>query len=634
MASWPGFTVREQQTLMALAVSEAFQNNSLAVIEAGTGTGKTLAYLLPALISRKKTIVSTGLINLQEQIFQKDLPFIRRYFGGMFTTALLKGRTNYLCLRKLKSLMDKEKSLFARNKVQKALNALISWSESTIAGDRAEIEPLIKAQITWDRLSSSSDECLGQACRYHSDCFLTKARRAAQAADLVLVNHHLFMADLSLKGRGGQLLPEWEAAVFDEAHLLEGVATSHFGYSLSSRELIDLVREIMKAATLWECIAQYDDEIFNYQTQCDMLFTFFKDFDSLSELYQDEQPEWNDKFKKYLKSLRNTTLNLADLVLEADTRQNETDDLSVLQKRLEQTAGTMEFLAAHSDPNYVYQAESSHTNVTIQALPLEVGPYLTDLTQIDKTVIMTSATLSSSGSFRYFQKGLGLREDSRCLSLPSSYDYPGRTLLYVPKHLPEPSTWSRNFGDRVIPEIEKLLNITQGRALVLFTSLRNMTQAYNELQSRIQYPLLVQNQMGRSQLLAKFAGTINSVLLATMSFWQGVDVPGESLSAVIIDKLPFPRPDTPLVKAKNKLIDDRGGSSFREYSLPEATLSLKQGVGRLMRQETDQGLLVILDGRLHTKNYGRSIFKSLPPSPVTADIEQVSRFFANNMLNV
>ncbi|MDR1577119.1 MAG: ATP-dependent DNA helicase [Deltaproteobacteria bacterium] len=614
---------------MAEEVTKAFQNSSLAIIEAGTGTGKTLAYLLPALLSGKKTIISTGLLNLQEQIFHKDLPFIREYFGGDFQVALLKGRSNYLCLRKMDAIQRKKVNLFTSPQDKEAFNDLVEWSYVSATGDKSEIESQIRSFIKWENLSSSTDDCVGQNCRHFKQCFSLKARKNAQNADLVLINHSLFMSDISLRDEElGQILPDWMAAVIDEAHLLESVATKHFGYSTSNVELMNLSREIVKAAEIWPALERFEDEIHAFSFHCDQLETFFEPFDSEIDLYREDQV-WNEKFAGFLSLLKRQARSIADMVVNADMAQTETDDLGVLANRLERVARIVGFIGDHDQSEFVYQADGGGKRVTIQALPMNVAPYLANhLTKIEKTVILTSATLSANGSFRYFQNGLGVDENVPCLSLDSTYDYQGRTLLYIPKHLPAPDEGSKAFSLGIISEIEKVVNLSQGRALVLFTSYFQMKQAYEALNGRLPWRLLLQNQFSRSRLLAEFSKDIHSVLLATSSFWQGVDVPGESLTTVIIDKLPFPRPDRPLIKARSSLLKKNGGNPFKEYSLPETTLTLKQGLGRLMRHEADQGLMVILDNRIWTRYYGRSILKSLPPSPVTSNLADVAKFFA------
>ncbi|MDR1085947.1 MAG: ATP-dependent DNA helicase [Deltaproteobacteria bacterium] len=634
LAQWPEFTSRETQTRMAEAVSQAFQDRSLAVIEAGTGTGKTLAYLLPAILSRKLTIISTGLLNLQEQIYKKDLPFIRQYFGGQFKVAILKGRSNYLCLKKLANL-KKKVNLFTKTQALETFRSLEDWAGASATGDRTEIEHKIKEHIPWENLSSSQDDCTGQNCQHLKKCFSAAARRIAQQSDLVLVNHHLFMADLSLKEEGiGQILPAWEAAVFDEAHLLEAVATAHFGFSLSNTVLFNLGRELVTAAGLSSLISEYEDDIKNFISTCERLDIYFKDLKGETELYTPDKPGWNLEFQTFLSELRFKCDCLTQIVEEADLQQNQSDELTGLTKKLDRAAKAMKFLADYGDSNFVYQAERQKKQVTISALPLRVGPYLSEqLTRTDKTIIMTSATLSTNGSFKYFQKGLGIDEKTSCYLMPSSYNYPGRTLLYLPAHLPAPNEDLKGFAAAIIDEIEKIVNLSRGRTLVLFTSNYLMNNTFEALRRRLTWPLLVQNQMSRAKLLDEFKHDINSVLMATSSFWQGVDVPGESLSTVIIDKLPFPQPERPLVKGRTKMITESGGNFFKEYFLPEATLTLKQGLGRLMRKENDQGLLAILDHRLLTKFYGKDILKSLPPSPRTSSIDEVARFFENKMVN-
>jgi ATP-dependent DNA helicase DinG len=620
---------------MAEAVENAFKSNSLLVVEAGTGTGKTLAYLLPAIMSGKQTVISTGLLNLQDQIYNKDLPFIERYFGGKFNVTLLKGRHNYLCLWKMWSLRRRKVHLFTDPKVEKAFDALTDWSKKTNSGFKEEIYKEIKRQIAWEDVSADGDDCLGQRCRRQKECFVAKARKAALGADLILVNHHLFMADLALKDDlAGQVLPNWEAAVLDEAHMLESVATDYFGYSISNYYLRHLTEDIEKAADVWPTLGRHEDKIIDLSKYCDLLETFFPDLKGEKELFFDKNEPWNTNFRTYLTELMDIAFNVADKIDEADAEQAQSEELGALSKKLKRVVGALRFLAGNLDPQFVYQAQAVKKRLTISALPLNVGPFLKDhLTESGKTVVMTSATLSANGNFKYFQKSLGVSNSSKCLNLPSPYDFATKTLLYIPKHLPVPNENVEIFWEAMIPEVEKLLTLSQGRALVLFTSTAKMMSSYEALKDSLPFTILVQDEKPRNELLAEFKADVNSVLFATASFWQGVDVPGESLTSVIIEKLPFTTPNKPIQKARERLLIRQGSNYFKEYSLPEATLKLKQGVGRLIRHENDRGVLAILDNRLWNKNYASSIQNSLPASPKTTKIEDVANFLGVKLVS-
>jgi ATP-dependent DNA helicase DinG len=642
MGAWPEFTPREQQIQMAEEVARAFENNAIAVIEAGTGTGKTLAYLLPALLSGKRTVVSTGLLNLQEQIYEKDLPFIRDFFGLKFTVALLKGRSNYVCLTKVHNLKNKRKTLFTDKKRQRAYEVFFSWAQSAVSGERKEIEAKIRKYFSWDSVASNADDCKGNRCERLKDCYVAKARKFAQNADVILINHHLFMSDLSLRiGQGNQILPDWQAAVVDEAHMLEEAATAHFGYSVSEAELGSLMTEIEKAAQIYAELDKYNDKIKEFIGECSLLSINLDPSNELNEaklIYDDDESKINEQIEKYLQNLAEKAVILYEKIDRADQSQTDNEELAGLGKRLLKAAETFAFIGSHKDPNYVYQVEredNKRQSLLLSAIPLDVGPYLRDeLTNVaDKPVIFTSATLSSQGNFKFFLKSLGIDEKAYCLSLPSPYDFANRTLLYVPKHLPSPVEDKGGFELAIVPEIQKLLLLSQGRALVLFTSTEVMKRTYQGLKGQVPFNLLVQGEMSKEEILKEFSSDVHSVLLATVSFWQGVDVAGESLSSVIIEKLPFPRPNLPINVVRKRLLDlVDAGAYFWKYCLPLAIIKLKQGVGRLIRREDDKGLLAILDNRIWFKSYSKSVFKSLPSSPKTALIDDVAKFFDDQMI--
>jgi len=611
---WPAFEPRPGQLAMALEVGRAFQEDDFALVEAGTGTGKTLAYLLPALLSGKKTVVSTGLKNLQDQIFEKDLPFIRRFFGEGFRSARLKGRENYLCLHFLKRALA-QMSLWPTLEAAD-LKQVAEAVPGAAGGDRAEFTFLSENSGLWAEISAPAERCLGQRCPEFKDCFLWRARREAAAADLVLVNHHLFMADLAVRAGGfGEVLPAWEAAVFDEAHLLEEAATSFFGRSISSGALAALSRDLGRVAA---GPAKPLAEIFSRQAEA-LGQSFCQES---KELWAEGDSE-NEPFRDFLLNFHHDALALAHLLKAQDGA-----DPAALAVRLETVAADLLFLGEAQDREFVYQAERQGRRLTLSALPLKVSRHLAEtLLNTGRTLVFTSATLSAGGDFSYFKDRLGLWPEIEGLVVDSPFDYQGRTLAYIPAHLPDPR--APDFPEAMAEEVEKLLILSRGRALVLFTSYKNMTYAAGHLSGRLPWPLLVQGQMGRAAILDEFTRRTDSVLLATHSFWQGVDVPGESLSAVIIEKLPFPRPDQPLVKARCALLSEEGRRPFWDYSIPAAALTLKQGLGRLLRQSRDQGLLAILDSRLLKSNYGPKLLKSLPPAPRTSNLAEVAEFFKN-----
>ena len=622
-SSWSGYEGRPGQLTMALEVARAFEDSDFALVEAGTGTGKTLAYLLPALMSGRKTVVSTGLKNLQDQIYDKDLPFIRRYFGDNFRAARLKGRENYLCLYYLKKSLAQ--GLLFPGEDSRLFRRLAEEASGARQGDRAEFAFLPDDWPLWGEVSAPAERCLGQRCPDFGDCFLWKARREAQGADLVLVNHHLFMADLAVRRAGfGEVLPEWEAAIFDEAHLLEEAATSYFGRVLSSGSLISLKRDLERVLGLLSLTVSAPikplAEVFGRQAE------------ALGQSFYRRPGEWElwaegdreaGPLRDFLVNFHHDALALAEH-LKGPARDNE--ELAPVLSRLLEAAGNMIFLAEGGDREYVYQAERAGRRLTLAAFPIKVARQLSEgLINTGRPLVFTSATLSNGGDFTYFKERLGLWPEVAGLVVESPFDYQGRTLAYIPDKMPMPA--SSDFPEAVAAEVERLINLSRGRALVLFTSHRNMNFVAAKLRERVSWPILVQGEAGRAATLETFTRQTSSVLLATHSFWQGVDVPGESLSAVIVEKLPFPRPDRPLVRARSQLMEEEGRDSFMDYYIPEAALTLKQGLGRLMRQSRDQGLLAVLDVRLLKKGYGKKLLKTLPPSRRTSDLNEVADFF-------
>ena len=618
--AWPGYETRPGQITMAQEVARAFQEDDIALIEAGTGTGKTLAYILPALLSGKKTVVSTGLKNLQDQIFDKDIPFIQKYFGDNFRVALLKGRENYLCRRLLKAATA-QRVLFSQ-KEEELLDEIQKWVMKTLTGDRAELKN--EGGLLWAELSSPSDKCQGQRCQYFDECFLWQARRKAAAADLVLVNHHLFMADLAVRQGGfGEVIPEWEAAIFDEAHLLEEAATSYFSRSISSLGLKALRRDIEALAhhKAFQGLSGLNQLVQIFARQTDAFNLFYQNITEL-ELWQDKDPEAGP-LNDFLLNFYHDSLALALKIKEAAQKD---EDLLALNRRLFEYAENLLFLAEASDRNYVYQAERQKQRLTLAALPINVSAPLSELLiNSGRTLVFTSATIATGRNFDYFKERLGLWPETEGLSVESPFNYANQTITYLPKHLPSPK--EESFLEKISLEIEKILEITQGRSLVLFTSYRSLDYVAQKLRAKVGWPVLVQGEMNRPDILACFTKDIHASLMATHSFWQGVDVPGQSLSAVIIEKLPFPRPDRPLIKARSLALEEEGRDSFLEYFIPEAALTLKQGLGRLMRKADDAGLLAILDGRLTKTGYGKKLLKILPPSPQTTDLTAVAEFF-------
>jgi len=621
-SSWADYEYRLSQIDMAEKVNHAFEEDDIVLIEAGTGTGKTLAYLLPALLSKRKTVVSTGTKNLQEQIFDKDIPFVRRHLGRGFKAACLKGRENYLCLYRYKSFIREPGFILAGETV--FFDTLRRWAETTLTGDRAELADLPDEFLTWSDLSAPGDRCLGGKCPDFKECFLQKARRNAAAADLVVVNHHLFMADLAVRGKGyGEVIPSYEAVIFDEAHQLEEVATQYFGLSVSSWRLAELNRDASRALLrAKKMTAGLNKALTLIKHQADSLARNFFPREGEFELWTEDDPVM-DRLRRFGAEVVVGLDNIASRI-EAAAKQDE--ELEALALRARNISSELSFITDGRDSGYVYWAERRPAGVFLRASPIEVGPFLQEkLYARGLPLVFTSATLAAEKSFNYFKERLGILPEAEGFILDSPFDFHHQALFYVPRNMPSPL--SDQFLDALTSEIEQLLNLSRGRAFVLFTSYRNLNYVAERLPERLTWSCLIQGQAPRSVLLNRFREETDSVLLATQSFWQGVDVPGESLSAVIIDKLPFSPPERPLVKARMEKLRQEGFDPFINYQVPEAIITLKQGLGRLIRTRTDHGLLAVLDTRIVTRHYGKKFLGSLPPSPLIRNQNQISDFF-------
>ncbi|MDR2459378.1 MAG: ATP-dependent DNA helicase [Deltaproteobacteria bacterium] len=640
---WTSFEPRSSQQEMFLEAARAFKSGDISLIEAGTGTGKTLAYLLPAIISKKKTIVSTGLKNLQEQIYEKDLAFIRENFNVDFKATILKGRDNYLCLRAYHILKKRFDDVVAPTEDHFSFKELSRWIDHTESGELDELSSFIKLVNPFDRLFSKSDTCMGQTCKYSAQCFLNQARKKAKDASIILVNHHLFLADLVIRNNQSQvsILPEWDAVIFDEAHLLENIATQYFSFNFSAKDFLNLLygftqlidrakSSILTSEDAKEKLENIVPIIEDASGYASILLNNYQNKSEEQRLWPfKDESEWDDKSKKFKLFLMTLSSKVEDLSKRTGLINIESEDIKPIIYELIDCSKSLEFIYSNSDPSYVYQVKGTKEDVQLAAIPINVAPYLSDkLFSKKKTIILTSATMSVKNKMDYFQEKLGIEGASPNI-FPSPYDYQNRTLLYIPTHLPPPTTENNDkFTSAIIPELIKLLSITKGRALVLFTSHSRLDKVHAAITTfRHPFRIYKQGEAPRSDLLDKFKKDMGSVLMATTSFWQGVDVPGQSLSAVIIDKIPFPRPDTPLSEAKKRLIESEGGNFFNTFFMPEAIILLKQGLGRLLRCKTDKGLLAILDSRLINANYGKTIVKNLPNSSPTNDIERVAGFF-------
>jgi ATP-dependent DNA helicase DinG len=635
----PEYEYRPGQMDMARAVMRAFEEKRHLIVEAGTGTGKTLAYLVPAVAAalggNGRVIVSTGTKNLQEQLMEKDIPFLQNVLPKPFAATYMKGRNNYLCLNRL-ARAQSAPVLEGLDEVD-YFEEVCHWSRESETGDRAELANLPEPLSFWRHIDARSESCLGQKCPDYNDCFITRMRSRAQEADIVVVNHHLFFADLSLRnGNYGSVLPDYTAVILDEAHLIEEVASEYFGAQVSNYQIEDLVRDL-GALPIED--ASVDQELTRSVARlsrfADNFFMGFRDGRGEEGRY----PIVPGTFARRTSSGEFEATPLGELysALEGaiartettlDAMKEQSPDVENLVRRLREIRFELEFIVTGTDKKFVYWLERRNRGVFLRASPIDVAGLLQDkLFEEVPTVVLTSATLSSGGNFSFIRDRLGL-DTADDLIATSSFDYENQAILYLPARMPDPR--DREWGPAAAAEVTRILNATEGRAFVLSTSLAGMQSLFENVWAEIDYPCLVQGSASKSQLLKKFRETPNAVLFATSSFWQGVDVRGEQLSCVIIDKLPFAVPTDPIVAARQRSIEDSGGSSFYEYSVPQAIIALKQGLGRLIRSTTDRGVLAILDPRLRTKGYGRTFLQSLPPCRVTSRIDDLASILSTD----
>jgi ATP-dependent DNA helicase DinG len=649
-SGWKAFESREAQQKMFKETLLAFKNGTKAVIEAGTGTGKTLAYLLPALISGKKTFISTGLKNLQEQIYQKDLKFIKEHFNKNIKAVVLKGRQNYICKRLLFSFENRLQNSFD-DEIRDFVKLLVRWVDETKTGEIEELNAfdyINKLTPPFNRLYSTGENCLGRNCPYNEKCFVSQVRKKAMEADLVLINHHLFMADLSLKRNVAGFLPDFEAIIIDEAHLLLDVASNYFSYKFSTKGLMNAIIFLQQAIN-WELLKdtlntpEYAKTLNQLKKMAesveeDILFIFnrYSNIDGEDFLWPKTNLNlWEKRDKDFKDLLSDLSKKLDTIIDNVNVIEDKNDDFKNILGDLVPNQEALIFIVQNNDDSYVYQVKSDRENVELAAIPIDVAPFLEkNLFLKNKTIILCSATLSTDGNLDYFKKKTGITTKCSSLILSSPFNYEKNAKCYIPNSMvppPEPGEPTETYDEALVEQIQTLLEITEGRALVLFTSFRQLNMVKNVLsKSPKSYRLLHQDPgIGRTQLLDDFRRDVHSVLLATHSFWQGVDIPGQSLSAVIIDKIPFPRPNTPLTKAKSQFIIKQKGNPFSDFFIPEATLNLKQGIGRLLRSKNDWGLIAILDSRVHHKQYGHKMYKDLmmPGRILTSRLSDVKKFF-------
>jgi ATP-dependent DNA helicase DinG len=632
----PAYEFRRGQLQMAQAVEQALEERRHLIVEAGTGTGKTLAYLMPVIRSGKRVLISTGTKNLQEQLFYKDVPFLEQALfpngDSKLRVCYMKGRSNYLCRKKLYDLTD-QPVLSGLEEIEQ-YRAIAAWEKTTHTGDRAELAGLPEASALWPKLDARADTCLGQKCSAWDKCFITEMHRRAMESDIIIVNHHLFFADLAIKQASeyapdAGILPEVGAVIFDEAHELEDVAGSYFGVSVSNLRFEEIARDVESSLQRNHLLSSsVQGATRSLRERSQFFFALLPPgegrfaFQNRREFLEEN----GDEFIGLMQALTRLGSELHNL-------PQKPEEVFNFIRRIDELRVQLGFLMESEDRNTVFWIERrggrgisrDKRNVFLQATPIDVAPILRNcLFDQLECAVLTSATLAVGGGFEYIRSRLGL-EHAREVVLPSHFDYENQAVLYVPQDLPDPRT--PQFAARAADRIRRLLEITRGRAFCLFTSYAQMNEIYQRLLGELEYPMLLQGDAPKSALLEEFRVTPNAVLFATSSFWQGVDVQGEQLSCVIIDRLPFAVPSDPVVAARVRAVDDAGGNAFFQYQVPAAVITLKQGFGRLIRSLHDRGLLCLLDNRILKKQYGRVFLESLPRYRRTSELAVVEQFF-------
>ncbi|NAW58247.1 MULTISPECIES: ATP-dependent DNA helicase [unclassified Vibrio] len=616
----PGFQPRQAQLDMAEAVAQTISGEGQLVVEAGTGTGKTFAYLVPALLSGKKTIISTGSKNLQEQLFHRDLPLMTQALGFYGQVSLLKGRANYLCLDRLSRQMVESHTPQSDPTLLSQLVKVRGWASETKSGDLGECEAIAEDSPVIPTITSTNDNCLGKECPSYQDCFVLKARKRAMDSDVVVVNHHLFLADLAIKETGfGELIPEADVFIFDEAHQLPDIASQYFGQSVSSRQIQELAKDI---------------EI-GYRTEARDMRQLQKVGEKLVQTAGDlrillGEPGFRGNWRE--------ALNSAPIVRELERLQDALDfaldvlKLALGRSQLLDTAyeratlikARIDRVCDVSITGYSYWYDTTPRHFSLHITPLSVADKFHEQIELKQGAwIFTSATLAVNDDFGHFTSRLGL-QPAQQFSLPSPFDYQSQARLCVPRYLPEPN--SPGLADKLVNMLAPLIEQNRGRCFFLCTSHSMMRDLGERFRETLTVPVLLQGETSKQKTLAEFMELGNALLVATGAFWEGIDVRGDALSCVIIDKLPFTAPDDPLLKARIEDCRLKGGDPFAQVQLPDAVITLKQGVGRLIRDKRDQGALIICDNRLVTRDYGGIFLSSLPPIPRTRDLEVVKEF--------
>jgi ATP-dependent DNA helicase DinG len=620
-AQVPGYRPRPQQLEMARAILEAVESGSMLAVEAGTGTGKTFAYLAPALLAGGKVIVSTGTKTLQNQLYDRDLPAVRAALAAGSVAALLKGRANYVCLYRLERARSEARLETREDAVR--LARIERFAAASITGDRADLAEVPEDAPVWQHATSTRENCLGQECPKYKDCFVMRARKNALAADLVVVNHHLFFADVALRDEGiSELLPSCNTVIFDEAHQLPETARLFFGDTASTAQLVELARDARLELRAAGGASPELDRLASKLDKAarDLRLCFSKEGQRLGWLQALREAGFADALRALAAALDALRKPLAE-------QAERSEGLASCARRAGETGTLLARIVAEGAKNEVRWVEVFGQSLQMHITPLVPAElFRKQMADHPRAWIFTSATLAIGEDFTHFKRELGI-EEAAAHAWASPFDFARQALLYAPKGLPaDPNDPA--YTEAVVEAALPVLEASRGRAFLLFTSHRALRRAHELLRDRIAYPLLVQGTGSRSELLVRFRQLGNAVLLGAASFWEGVDVRGEALSVVLIDKLPFAPPDDPVLAARIEALREEGGNPFMDYQLPQAVLQLKQGVGRLIRDETDRGVLVLCDPRLHTKSYGRTVRASLPPMKLTRSLEDVVTFFA------
>ena len=623
------FRPRAQQREMALAVAEAIRDNAILVVEAGTGTGKTFAYLVPALLNGGKVIISTGTKNLQDQLFQKDLPMVRDALKAPVSVALLKGRANYVCHYHL--ARTESDGMFKTREDVKHLGKIKQYAKVSDSGDKGGLSDVPENAPIWMQVTSTRDNCLGQECPQHKECFVLKARSEAMKADIVVVNHHLFFADVMLRDEGvAELLPACNTVIFDEAHQLPETASLFFGESLSTTQLLDLAGDTrIEAAAGAKDFAPLPKAADELDKAARDLRLVFKKEGRLPATA-------TESFKEFAPALKTLGEKLTQLGGLLEKQAERSEGLENCWQRAQALAQQLGKWQKGDEPDQVRWLEVFHHSLQLNTTPLSIAEiFEKQIGGSARAWIFTSATLAVKKDFSLYQGEMGLL-NAKTACWDSPFNYGEQALLYVPQNLPEPN--SEGYTEAVVQAALPLIEASRGRAFLLFTSLRAMQRAHEILQAEFDrrgwdYPLLLQGEGSRNEMLSRFREHGNAVLLGSQSFWEGVDVRGEALSLVIIDKLPFAPPDDPVLAARIEQMKKQGRNAFMEYQLPRAIITLKQGAGRLIRDETDRGVLMICDPRIITKHYGKRIWQSLPPMKRTRDEAVAVGFFKMELVS-